>query len=78
MGCEEDLVVLYETDGPLEIGMVKSALDAAAIPYCVTNDTISTVLPCDGMLIVRFEVRRCDAQAAREALADMGLECSEP
>jgi len=58
--------------------MAKSALDEAGIPYSLNNDGVSSVLPFDGMAIISFQVRRVDAADARQALADVGLKCSEP
>ncbi|KPK66273.1 MAG: hypothetical protein AMK73_00485 [Planctomycetes bacterium SM23_32] len=69
----DDLVTVYETTSPLEVGMLKSALGEAGIAYGVVNDLVSSVLPTDGMQIVGFEVRPSDADAARELLASLGL-----
>jgi len=73
MGDEDELVTVFETDGALETGMAKSALDEAGIPYSLNNDAVSSVLPFDGMVIVSFQVRRCDAEDARRVLEDVGL-----
>jgi len=77
MGDDDELVTVFETNGPLEIGMAKSALDEAEIPYSLTNDAVSSVLPFDGMVIVSFQVRRCDAEDARHVLEDVGLKFPE-
>jgi flagellar biosynthesis/type III secretory pathway M-ring protein FliF/YscJ len=68
-----DLVTVYETTSALEVGMVKSALDEAEIPYAVLNDLVSSVIPTDGMLVIGFQVDAEDADAARELLASLGL-----
>ena len=64
----EDFVTVYTTSRPDEAAIVKLRLEQADVPYLTRNDVVSSVLPFDGMAEVEFEVRREDAERAREAL----------
>ena len=70
---EQKVVTVFRTTQPLQIGMVKSALRHAGIPFSAVNDVVSSVMPYDGMLVVGFEVMVCDAERALHVIRDLGF-----
>jgi hypothetical protein len=67
-------VTVYETTQQNEVSVLKMALRDAGIEFFAVNDTVSTVLPFDGMARVRFQVAPADAAEVRQVLDRLGLE----
>ena len=70
---DDDLVVVYSTDSRGEIALIRMWLDEAGIPYIGGDEVMPFVYPVDGMALVRFLVRRSDAQEAAQILLSHGL-----
>jgi len=74
---DEPLVTVYETTSQSKVALARLALDEAGIRFSAANDLVSTLLPFDGVVIVRFEVLESDAERARQVLAERGFQPSE-
>ncbi|GAH36330.1 unnamed protein product [marine sediment metagenome] len=72
MSEDEELITVYSTDQPVQVALAKMRLDGEGIDYIAVNDIISAVYPVDGMAVVRFQVRRSDAERAVELLRHYG------
>jgi len=72
VASEGEPITVYSTDRPVEVAMIKLALNSAGIEYVAVNDVISAVLPVDGMAVVKFQVRREDVECALEVLRRHG------
>jgi len=71
---DQKVVTVFRSTQPLQIGMVRSALRHAGIPFSVVNDVVSSVMPYDGMLIVGFEVMERDAERAVDVIRSLGFD----
>ena len=78
MSDEQQVVTVFQATQPLQIGMVKSALEQAEIPFTVANDVVSSVTPTDGMLILGFQVLAPDAERAMAVIRGLGFEQRRP
>ena len=73
MADEDDLVLLYTSDRQAEVVFIKAWLDDEGIAYATDNEAMSVIYPADGMAMVKFWVRRVDAQKAAQILLSHGL-----
>jgi len=73
MAEQERIVTVYETELIEKVAMLRMALDDAAIPYMTANDVVSTILPTDGMAVIRFQVLEGDVERAQEVLRELGF-----
>lgn len=73
MPDDDEFATVYQTDSQAQVMMLKMALGNADIPFMCDNDVVSTVLPFDGMAVVKFRVLQRDVARAREILDDLGF-----
>jgi len=68
-----DLVIVLETDDPMQVGLAKGLLEDAGIPFFVLGDITTLVNSVDGLLHkwVRFQVPRDREAEAKELLEQM-------
>jgi hypothetical protein len=66
-----ELIVVFESNDPVEIAFAKGALDEAGIPLFGLNQIATLVQDVDPMLrkVVRLQVAADREQEAREALS---------
>jgi len=69
----ERVVTLYETDLIEKVAILRMALDNAGIPHITANDVVSSVLPTNGMVMIRFQVLEGDAERAHGVLRELGF-----
>ena len=72
MKSNEDLVVVYKTQGILRAEIIKSKLEGAGIPALLKYESLGPVLAVtvDGLGKVQVLVRKEDAQTAVELLKE--------
>ena len=74
-----DLVTVFDTSDPALLPVIKSLLQGAEIPYLVQGEEAMSMLPIGEIvgpftkrgLAARFMVRKEDAEAAVELLAEL-------
>jgi len=75
----EAWVTVMRLISPAEIAIVQSVLESAGIPYFLTNENANRILGFEAAYFggVRIQVKKQDAEAAREALNEQTGELPE-